>query len=75
MTVCLPTQEAANLMMRCLSFDPAQRPSALELLQELASLKRSSSLDASRTSVRCGAAAAAMPGEMLRRRASIAVPL
>lgn len=73
MTACLHKQEAADLMMRCLSFDPAQRPSALELLQELASLKRSSSLDA--TSAGCGAATTGMPGDMLRRRASIAVPL
>jgi len=60
-------------MMRCLAFEPCERPSAAELLQELARLKRRNSLDAAAVAEWAAAAATAAnehPGT-LRRCASI----
>ncbi|PRW56736.1 Serine threonine- kinase CTR1 [Chlorella sorokiniana] len=67
-------QEACDLMMRCLSVDPEERPTSGQLLQDLGCLKRRSSLDAAMVAAEWGAAAAAAPdgpGPM-RRRASFA---
>ena len=60
-------------MMRCLAFDPAERPSAAELLQELACLKRRNSLDAAAVAEWAAAGAAASPEQQgtIRRCASI----
>ncbi|KAI7842912.1 hypothetical protein COHA_003423 [Chlorella ohadii] len=66
-------QEACDLMMRCLAFEPGERPSAAELLQELARLKRRNSLDAAAVAewAAAGATAANEHPGTLRRCASI----
>lgn len=73
MRALCPLQEACDLMMRCLAFEPGERPSAAELLQELARLKRRNSLDAAAVAewAAAGATAANEHPGTLRRCASI----
>ena len=73
-------QDACDLMMRCLSVDPQDRPTAGEVLAELKHLKRRNSVDVAATAewgAAAAAAAAAVAAELpsgLRRHASVGSP-
>lgn len=64
------SQAACNLMMACLSLDPATRPTAGQLLQHLGRLRRSSSAVADADTGAACDHAAAMAG--MHRVASVA---
>ena len=66
-----PLQGACDLMVRCMSLDPDERPTAQQLLAELGRPRRSTSLDGGAWAA--GASAAA-PGAALCRRASMRAP-